>query len=256
MVGRAEPGRVIAGRYRLQEVIGSGGFGRVWRARDGVLGVDVAVKEVWLPELSSDTEAATGTSPFRRETRTATLNALCVHAPAPPGPPGPLTALITALLDKDPAQRPTAAQALRTLDDHRAHRTKPMTAPRAPAGRKVRRGPEPDRPRRADRRAPAERREDDGRLDVPPLLAGVFFVLLGVALSVAVVALSASLAREHPGLGEVLAIGAFAGLTVGFGSVGVLRGWRLPDGRAGRGGVAIGVAWMVMLTATVWPRVH
>ncbi|MFB6566542.1 hypothetical protein [Streptomyces noursei] len=85
---------------------------------------------------------------------------------------------------------------------------------------------------------------------------GLFFVPLGVALSVTVVALSASLAREHPGFGEVLAIGAFAGLAVGFGSVGVLRGWRLPDGRASRGGVAIGVAWMVMLTATVWPRVH
>ncbi|WP_275461243.1 hypothetical protein [Streptomyces noursei] len=77
-----------------------------------------------------------------------------------------------------------------------------------------------------------------------------------MARSVTVVALSASLAREHPGFGEVLAIGAFAGLTAGFGSVGVLRGWRLPDGRAGMGGGAVGVAWRVMLTATVWPRVH
>ncbi|MGW5117722.1 hypothetical protein ACWEQ8_20165 [Streptomyces noursei] len=98
--------------------------------------------------------------------------------------------------------------------------------------------------------------EDGVPWTVLRLVAGLFFVLLGVALSVTVVALSASLARDYPGFGEDLAIGAFAGLAVGFGSVGVLQGWCLPGGRAGMGGVVIGVAWMVMLTATVWPRVH
>ncbi|HEX6523884.1 MAG TPA: protein kinase [Streptosporangiaceae bacterium] len=38
--------RVIAGRYRLITVIGSGGAGVVWRARDDLLDRDVAVKEM------------------------------------------------------------------------------------------------------------------------------------------------------------------------------------------------------------------
>ena len=44
----AGTGRVVAGRYYLQDPIGRGAMGTVWRARDALLARDVAVKEVRL----------------------------------------------------------------------------------------------------------------------------------------------------------------------------------------------------------------
>jgi eukaryotic-like serine/threonine-protein kinase len=62
-----EPGEVLAGRYRLVELLGRGGMGSVWRAEHVELGSQVAVKLI--AEGIATSETALGR--FRREAKAA-----------------------------------------------------------------------------------------------------------------------------------------------------------------------------------------
>jgi serine/threonine protein kinase len=67
---------VVAGRYRLGAVIGRGGMGVVWQARDELLSRDVAVKEmIWPPSLTDQERQAA----CRRATREAQVAARLNH---------------------------------------------------------------------------------------------------------------------------------------------------------------------------------
>ena len=69
-------GRLLAGRYRLESVVGRGGMGTVWRARDETLDREVAVKEVVLPAGLGDADRE---NRHRRTLREARASARLNH---------------------------------------------------------------------------------------------------------------------------------------------------------------------------------
>ncbi|MFJ6695995.1 serine/threonine-protein kinase [Streptomyces sp. NPDC091272] len=66
-----EAGRLLAGRYRLGGILGSGGMGRVWRAHDEMLHRTVAVKELRAGLYASEADRAVLHARTQKEARAA-----------------------------------------------------------------------------------------------------------------------------------------------------------------------------------------
>ncbi|MGW0612995.1 serine/threonine-protein kinase [Streptomyces sp. NPDC002788] len=104
-------GRLVGGRYRLIERIGSGGAGTVWRAHDELVQRDVAVKQPRLPGAPEDESHRRAAHRLHREARAAarvdhpaavTIHDVVVEAEQQderPGPIGPDELDATEMLD-------------------------------------------------------------------------------------------------------------------------------------------------------------
>ncbi|WP_055524451.1 serine/threonine-protein kinase [Streptomyces graminilatus] len=69
--GKGDEGRLVGGRYRLTERIGSGGMGTVWRAQDELVEREVAVKQPRLPGDPRDAAHQRIAHRLHREARAA-----------------------------------------------------------------------------------------------------------------------------------------------------------------------------------------
>src|SRR5688572_755627 len=69
--GEPAPGRVVAGRYRVERELGRGGMGVVWLAVDTVIERPVALKELRGPAGVSGSDEASFVERARREARNA-----------------------------------------------------------------------------------------------------------------------------------------------------------------------------------------
>ncbi|MYX02930.1 serine/threonine-protein kinase [Streptomyces sp. PgraA7] len=98
---------------RTGELVGSIDYLAPERVRGGDPG---PASDLWSLGATLYT-AVEGTSPFRRTSPISTMQAVVTEEPPAPVNAGPLGAVITALLRKDPAERPTAAQAEQMLLD-------------------------------------------------------------------------------------------------------------------------------------------
>ncbi|MCF0092892.1 WD40 repeat domain-containing serine/threonine protein kinase [Micromonospora sp. MH99] len=95
--------RLVAGRYRLESVLGRGGMGVVWRATDELIGRVVAVKEVRAPAGLTGEERLLFGERALREARTAgQINhpaVVAIHDLVPAGGDDEAVYIVTELVD-------------------------------------------------------------------------------------------------------------------------------------------------------------
>jgi serine/threonine protein kinase len=98
---------------RTGELVGSIDYLAPERVRGGDPG---PASDLWSLGATLYT-AVEGRSPFRRTSPISTMQAVVADEPPPPGRAGPLAPVITALLRKEPDERPSAAETERMLLD-------------------------------------------------------------------------------------------------------------------------------------------